>query len=131
MVRREFSITKPHGGLCADSMGMGKTVQVLSTMVGNPPQPADIKANRKTTLIVLPSSLINQWWEEIQKHVEPGLFPRVLRYKLSKELAKIQLQDCDIVVSDISIFESFTDFQNRLHRMPRLCKAILIQPKRR
>jgi SNF2 family DNA or RNA helicase len=37
MVQRELSSQPPHGGLLADSMGLGKTVQTLACMVGNPP----------------------------------------------------------------------------------------------
>lgn len=37
MVQRELSSQSPHGGLLADSMGLGKTVQMLACMVGNPP----------------------------------------------------------------------------------------------
>lgn len=37
MVQRELSSQAPHGGLLADSMGLGKTVQTLACMIGNPP----------------------------------------------------------------------------------------------
>lgn len=37
MVQRELSSQPPNGGLLADSMGLGKTVQMLACMVGNPP----------------------------------------------------------------------------------------------
>jgi len=39
MVQRELSSQPPHGGLLADSMGLGKTVQTLACMVANPPGP--------------------------------------------------------------------------------------------
>ncbi len=37
MVQRELSSQQPNGGLLADSMGLGMTVQMLACMVGNPP----------------------------------------------------------------------------------------------
>jgi hypothetical protein len=37
MIQRELSLQPPHGGMLADSMGLGKTVQTLACMVGNPP----------------------------------------------------------------------------------------------
>lgn len=43
MVQRELSSQPPNGGLLADSMGLGKTVQMLACMVGNPP------GNRKSS----------------------------------------------------------------------------------
>ena len=42
MVQRELSSQPPHGGLLADSMGLGKTVQTLACMVGNPPGPGKL-----------------------------------------------------------------------------------------
>lgn len=53
------------GALLADDMGLGKTIQIIGMIVGNP---------LKTTLLVVPSSLIKQWETEIKKfsdiHVE-------------------------------------------------------------
>lgn len=37
MLQRELSSQPPNGGLLADSMGLGKTVQTLACMIGNPP----------------------------------------------------------------------------------------------
>ena len=42
-----------HGGILADDMGMGKTLQVLGAMVLNP----------VPTLIVVPTALVDQWAE--------------------------------------------------------------------
>lgn len=39
MLERELSSQPPNGGLLADSMGLGKTVQMLACMIGNPPSP--------------------------------------------------------------------------------------------
>lgn len=50
------------GGLLADDMGLGKTIQVISFLLYLK------KAGRlKTTLIVLPIALIENWVEEIKK----------------------------------------------------------------
>jgi SNF2 family DNA or RNA helicase len=46
------------GGILADSMGIGKTIQVIATILGNP---------GKKTLIVVPKSIVNQWRTEIEK----------------------------------------------------------------
>ena len=45
------------GGILADAMGLGKTLQMLATMVGNPPDPG---ATVRATLLVVPSSVIEQ-----------------------------------------------------------------------
>lgn len=99
MVGREVGPEEPHGGILADAMGMGKTVEILATLVGNPPTKDDIKQNRKATLIVVPSSVIIQWMKEIRKHVEEKAMARVLHYKRSQKLELIVLQDQDVVLT--------------------------------
>ncbi|KAI9051714.1 hypothetical protein LZ554_004754 [Drepanopeziza brunnea f. sp. 'monogermtubi'] len=99
MVQRELSSQPPHGGLLADSMGLGKTVQTLACMVGNPPGPEDIQRKVKTTLIVVPATVIEQWIDEIRLHVDKRIFPKVLHYKTSSKLDIDILQDIDIVVT--------------------------------
>lgn len=100
MVSRELSSEPPHGGLLADSMGLGKTVQMLACMVGNPPTNEDRKRGVTATLIVVPSSVINQWLEEIRSHVDciDG-FRKVLQYKASMHIPRAVLMDLDIVVT--------------------------------
>lgn len=50
------------GGLILDEMGLGKTVESISLMVAN---------RKRRTLIILPTSLIDQWYELFKK-----IFPR-------------------------------------------------------
>ncbi|GAW11441.1 hypothetical protein ANO14919_007870 [Xylariales sp. No.14919] len=59
----------PHkGGILADDMGLGKTIQAIALILCRPP--AD--GTRKTTLIVVPTSLLHQWEREIDDKVKPG-----------------------------------------------------------
>ena len=46
------------GGVLADEMGMGKTLQMIGTMILNP---------QRKTLILLPPILIQQWYLEIER----------------------------------------------------------------
>lgn len=99
MIQRELSDEAPYGGLLADGMGLGKTVQTLACMVGNPPAEKDKVRHIKATLIVVPSAVIDQWLDEIRHHAEAATFPKVMRYKASSKIPIQVLRDLDIVVT--------------------------------
>lgn len=83
MRRRERSNENPHGGICADQMGLGskyiistsvpllannhlETIMTLANIVnGRPPRNSN---GPKTTLIVATPALITQWMGEINRH---------------------------------------------------------------
>ena len=98
MLSRELAEQAPYGGILADGMGLGKTVQTLACMVGNPPSIDDWRRKIKATLIVVPSAVIQQWYEEIRLHVKPECFPKVMHYKSSSNIPVEVLQDLDIVL---------------------------------
>ncbi|KAE9984365.1 hypothetical protein EG328_008851 [Venturia inaequalis] len=66
MRRRERSDDNPHGGICADQMGLGKTIMTLANIVNGRPAPNE--PGPKTTLIVATPALITQWMGEINRH---------------------------------------------------------------
>uniref|UniRef100_A0A4W5L8P1 Uncharacterized protein n=1 Tax=Hucho hucho TaxID=62062 RepID=A0A4W5L8P1_9TELE len=105
------------GACLADDMGLGKTLQTLTTMVAN--VQLDLFGNEISTpkeylkaLIVLPSSLVFNWYNEARKFTPH--FRRVQyigndRKILSKKLEKYDLifTSYAIVSRDISILEKY------------------------
>ncbi|KAI9679232.1 MAG: hypothetical protein M1817_005251 [Caeruleum heppii] len=90
------------GGMLCDGMGIGKTIETLTTMVANPPDP---KAGEpKTTLLVVRSSLVRQWQTEIRKHVKRELFPQVDLYKTLCHASLDTLQTVDVMIATYAEF---------------------------
>ncbi|KAF4616900.1 hypothetical protein D9613_008762 [Agrocybe pediades] len=67
MLEKEKSHIK--GGCLADEMGLGKTVQMMTTIVMNRSEDPACK----TTLIIAPLALLDQWKEEIESKTNCGL----------------------------------------------------------
>ncbi|KAI0817392.1 SNF2 family N-terminal domain-containing protein [Xylaria sp. FL0064] len=71
MVRLERSRKDCRGGIIADDMGIGKTVQGIACMMVNFPSKKAMSEHRGTTLIIVPNQgLVKQWAEELSRHAE-------------------------------------------------------------
>jgi E3 ubiquitin-protein ligase SHPRH len=114
-----------HGGLLAEEMGLGKTVELLALMclhrrkfnpgemVFDPDQKIQVLATG-ATLIVVPPQLVEQWKKEIKKHA-PSL--RYYEYKGVKRISleskaphddnpTAGLEKYDIVITTYSVLTS-------------------------
>ena len=58
MLTMEGQKSGPKGGFLCDEMGLGKSIQLIATMLANP---------RPRTLIIVPKSIITQWRDEINR----------------------------------------------------------------
>ncbi|CAD6573847.1 MAG: hypothetical protein CYPHOPRED_005227 [Cyphobasidiales sp. Tagirdzhanova-0007] len=87
MIKQE-KIKKYRGGILADEMGLGKTVQMISLMAMN--RSDDPK--EKSTLILAPVALLEQWREEIESKTAHTMRVHVYhgnsKIRNVKELAK-------------------------------------------
>lgn len=63
--------TLARGGILADDMGLGKTLQVISTILEGGPG---------ATLIIAPVSVMSNWVQQMERHVEKENALRVLTY---------------------------------------------------
>ena len=71
MRRQEMRASAPRGGILADQMGLGKTVTCIANIVNGRPlktYPPHLRPRSNTTLIIVPSSLLGQWYSEIKRH---------------------------------------------------------------
>ncbi len=58
MLGMEGQESGPKGAMLMDDMGIGKSIQLIATILGNP---------KPRTLIIVPKSIITQWHEEINR----------------------------------------------------------------
>ncbi|KAK7452108.1 hypothetical protein VKT23_012213 [Stygiomarasmius scandens] len=95
MVDKEKS--KDRGGILADDMGLGKTVQMIATMAMNPPK-LDEENTCKTTLIVVPAALLQQWKDEILEKTN-GIWSVYVHHGKDKLKKKSEIKSYDIIIT--------------------------------
>ncbi|KAH6724286.1 SNF2 family N-terminal domain-containing protein [Leptodontidium sp. MPI-SDFR-AT-0119] len=100
MLGREQSLDGCKGGILADSMGLGKTVQTLATMVANlptgKPKGQNEERHKRSTLIIAGPSLLAQWASEIDKHTSERVFRGVIIYDAKRAH---RITDSDIILA--------------------------------
>ncbi|KAF9178576.1 DNA repair protein rad16 [Haplosporangium sp. Z 11] len=93
MRKQENTLFK--GGILADEMGMGKTIQMISLLLSEPGKP---------NLIVAPTVAIVQWQNEINNHA-PSLKVLIFHGPNRTESMK-ELMNHDVILTTYSILES-------------------------
>ncbi|RAL63884.1 hypothetical protein DID88_003527 [Monilinia fructigena] len=98
MLGREFDPAGPSGGFNCDVMGLGKTLEMLSTVVANPRPESEKNRRIGPTLIVVPSSISPQSISEITKH-HANSDLNVISYSKGQKLSVNTLIQSDLVVT--------------------------------
>ncbi|KAH0834326.1 DNA repair helicase rad5,16 [Fonsecaea pedrosoi] len=96
MRERETGEIKPKGGLVCDEMGFGKTIQMIANILDGK---ADEGSAIKTTLIIAPPTLLNQWMQEMDKHVKGNAMGRILRFHSGSRLQS------NNIVADLTAYD--------------------------
>ncbi|WBW74479.1 DNA translocase/ubiquitin protein ligase E3, ERCC4-like protein Rhp16/Rad16-like [Schizosaccharomyces osmophilus] len=85
------------GGILADEMGMGKTIQTIGLLLATP--------RGEPTLVVAPVVAIMQWKEEIDVHTNKAL-STYLYYGQSRNISPQDLSKYDVVLTSYNVIES-------------------------
>ena len=86
------------GGILADDMGLGKTLQTIALILTGGGGP---------TLIVAPLTVMSNWEQQAQRHVQESHAPNILTYHGSgKKSSEKDLQQYDIVITSYGTLTS-------------------------
>ncbi|KAJ6625516.1 SNF2 family N-terminal domain-containing protein [Mycena sp. CBHHK59/15] len=85
------------GALCADSMGLGKTLTMLALILTTK---ADVPRDfSNSTLIVAPLSVISNWEKQIEDQCVPGSLSYFTYYGSKRDMSAKELQKFDVVIT--------------------------------
>ncbi len=96
------------GGCLADDMGLGKTLQIIAFMLSQRE-----KRGHTTNLVVVPTSLLFNWQEEISKFA-PSL-KVLLHYGPNREKTNTHLSDYEVVLTSYGMLLSDIRFLKAFH----------------
>ncbi|KAK6354343.1 DNA repair protein rad16 [Orbilia blumenaviensis] len=96
--------TRFHGGILADEMGMGKTIQTIALLMEKP-------RPKEPCLVVAPTVALIQWRNEIEKHTNNALKVLIFHGQ-TKETTVSGIRKHDVVLTTYGSLESVFRKQN-------------------
>lgn len=90
------------GGIIADEMGLGKTLSMLSLICESQSKAvthADGSSKVKATLIVCPLSVLSNWTEQINNHVDDSLYRVLIHHDKTRCYDLKSFSEYDIVLT--------------------------------
>ena len=85
------------GGILADDMGVGKTVETIALLCARPVP---------STLIVCPMTLLHHWKSEIERHTEPGVFRVGLYYGTHRPKTLEEMKSYNVMITSYGTLSS-------------------------
>lgn len=111
-----------HGGALIDEVGLGKTIQILTMALKNPPKKTEYiskidstKLHSRATLVLCPNQLCGQWVREIQGKINKKCNINVIKFLTKRDHDKYTYQD--ILDADFVIV-SYTFLDNKISTTP-------------
>ncbi|KAK1999387.1 hypothetical protein LX36DRAFT_483339 [Colletotrichum falcatum] len=104
------------GGILADEMGLGKTLTLLSLICWSIDMLSKDKATKDngqsfSTLIITPKSTINEWKEQIERHIFPDQIRAITYHGSNRRGVAQSFQNNDIVLTTYETMRS--EFENK------------------
>ncbi|KEF63146.1 uncharacterized protein A1O9_01122 [Exophiala aquamarina CBS 119918] len=98
------------GGILAEEMGLGKTLEIISLICLHPRPPTSLRSSKlkhsSATLIITPLTILDQWKQEINEHA-PSLkvfhYQGVATYKKQADKVMAQLLDSDVILTTYNV----------------------------
>ncbi|CCC71773.1 hypothetical protein NCAS_0I01050 [Naumovozyma castellii] len=101
LIQQEEGIFK--GGVLADEMGMGKTIQTIALLMND--------LTKRPSLVVAPTVALMQWKNEINQHTD-GKLKVYMFHGTSKNIDIKTLSEYDVVLTTYAVLESVFRKQN-------------------
>jgi SWI/SNF-related matrix-associated actin-dependent regulator of chromatin subfamily A3 len=99
------TVTRPNltrGGILADDMGLGKTIQMIALIASKPAINLD-STYSKTTLIIAPLSVLENWVDQINMHVKKGSLSYYVFHGIDRNNDPEFLKNYDIIITTYTI----------------------------
>jgi len=91
-------LTRFNGGILADQMGMGKTIQMIALIVST----ADVRPN----LVLCPTVAIMQWYAEFNERVTKDKLTVLVFHGADRIKSPAKMAEYDVVLSTYAVVES-------------------------
>ncbi|KAL7269867.1 hypothetical protein RUND412_007451 [Rhizina undulata] len=95
------------GGILADMMGLGKTLQIISLIVSTFEEAETFSTaasmNAKTTLLISPLSTIGNWEEQIAAHTRKDTLKVYVYHGNKRETDLMKLKEYDLIITTYQV----------------------------